>query len=513
MRKEYKTIIFDNPLAWGAGTAFSEAQEPVEGKWQVRRGVAGSSSGVLISSGIREVREVPELQFNPGLSGWHNVAVRIYHGNPHARGGYGSGNFNGTVHVGTTKDRALRLLRAELATEDFEILSLGPRDMTGASLRLDGSYNYCQIDSVHFTPCQQPMKLPQAKKELCGILDFADAPDDYRPMDVCAAECVRTHAEAGFTTLFWKAYAVRAEYHSEVAPRRTPQNQPHLRHTIGHILEQRDTLTDAVNEAHACGMKILGWMRINNEIQKNNSSDMEWSKFSDLPPFHQAHPEKRERKKDGYLEVRLSFAYREVRQYLCDIAREILEHGTDGLMVDVLRHPPMATFDKPLVDAFIEKAGHDPRLMDGDGTLEWQRFRATAFTDLLRDFRNMMDAEGYKDRPIYVRAMPQPWRLMRDGCDVNAWLEEGLVDTFVAGHHCMTSPGHPAYFDLAPIKELIAGRARLIAQVMRMSDLHTALQLGQQASEQNADGSAIYESNHVVTLPSYRDAMYKLRNL
>ena len=65
-----------------------------------------------------------------------------------------------TVHVGTTRDRALRLLRAELATEDFEVLSLEPRDMTNATLRIDGAYDGCLLDSVRFTPCDPPGALP-----------------------------------------------------------------------------------------------------------------------------------------------------------------------------------------------------------------------------------------------------------------------------------------------------------------------------------------------------------------
>ena len=193
------------------------------------------------------------------------------------------------------------------------------------------------------------------------------------------------------------------------------------------------------------------------------------------------------------------------------IAREILERGVDGLMIDVLRHPPMAQYDQPLVDAFMAQTGSDPRRLPGHGTEEWLRFRAMAFADLLRDLRRMMDAQGHAAKPIYVRAMPQPWRLLRDGCDVEAWVREGLVHTFIAGHHCITAPGVPAYYDLAPMRRLLGGRARLIAQVWRSADLHSALALGRQAYDQGADGTAIYESNQFVTLPSYRGAVWSLR--
>lgn len=502
-------ITFDNPLDWAPASAFHDGDERVDGKWWIRRGFYGATGDLIVAS--HEEQTVPELRIEPNLTGWHDVAVRIYHGNPYGRG-YGAGGFNGVIHAGTTNDRALRILRPEVSTETFETLRLGPRDMTGAALRLDGSFHNCFLDSVSFTSCDPPAALPPADKEVCAVLDFADAPDDYRPIENCAAECVKMHAEAGFTTLFWKAYAVRCEYHTKIAERRRAEHQPHKRVNIGHVLDVHDSLAAAVEEAHNLDLKILGWMRINNEMNKKPGTGTAWIKFSDLPAFHNAHPEMRQRKKDGELVGRLSFAFPEVRQYLCSIAREILGYGVDGLMIDVLRHPPMVQYDKPLVDAFIEQTGEDPMQMDGFGTEAWLRFRATAFTSLLADLRQMMNDNGYKDLPIYVRAMPDPWRLLRDGCDLDAWCQQGIVDTFVAGHHCIVGPGHPSYFDLSPLQNLIAGRCRLIAQVMRNSELHTALALAQQAYDQGADGSAIYETNHTVTLPGYRAALPRLRH-
>jgi hypothetical protein len=351
--------------------------------------------------------------------------------------------------------------------------------------------------------------LPPAEKEVCGILDFADSPDAYRPMEECAAEMVRVHAEAGFTTLFWKAYAVRCEYQTKIGDLRSKDLQPEKRITVGHLLEKYDTLEAAAAAAAACGIKLLGWMRINNEFAGGTSS--EWTKFSKVTTFRKNHPELCEREKDGSPSHRLSFAYPEVREYLCSLGSEILDRGVQGLLIDVLRHPPMARYDKPLVDAFVEQTGENPLEMAGDGSEEWLRVKCTAFTDLLRDFRKMMESTGHKDKPIYVRAMPQPWRLLRDGCDVDAWLREGLVDTFVAGHHIIISPGHPTHYDLSPIQGLIDGRARLVAQVARNSEIHTARALTRQAYEQGADGIAIYESNAMVEFPHFRDAIREFR--
>ena len=137
-------IVFSNLLDWAPAGAFSQSVQPGEAKWAVRRGVHGSRSGALLVAGAD--RPAPELRFSPHLTGWHEVRVRIYH--RHLKEGqYG-------IYAGTARDRALRLLRPELDTEAFETLSLGPRDMTGTEVRLDGAWTDCSLDSVEFLPCQ-----------------------------------------------------------------------------------------------------------------------------------------------------------------------------------------------------------------------------------------------------------------------------------------------------------------------------------------------------------------------
>ena len=483
------TLLLGNLLNWGALDTFTEDPRARAGRWLVERGRYGASSGTLVSTSADQ--EVPELSLDPGVSGWHDVRVRMYH--PARPERYG-------VRVGAGSDRGLRMLRPELASEAFETLSLGPRNLTGASIRVDGSYANCYLDAVELVPCDPPRARPPAEKELCGICDFPVAVDDYRPIKHGAAECVRVHAEAGFTTVFWRAFGVCCEFPSKIGQTRTPEWDGDARMCIGRHLEKYDVLGAAAEEARACGLKVLGWMRISNEFSAPTGH------FSATTPFHLAHPEMRQLNADGSPRPRLSFAYPEVRQYLCSIGREILERGVDGLMIDVLRHPPMAIFDQPLVDGFIRETGEDPRKMPGDGSEAWLRYRATAFTSLLRDFRAAMDSSGFPDKPIYVRAMPEPWRLLRDGCDVDAWLSEGLVDTFIAESHW-----HPSHLDLAPVQQIIKGRARLVATVMSCSGIEAALAAARKAYRQGADGTAVYESDVTVTFPTCRDRLHALR--
>lgn len=491
MKKEGNVVVCNNLLDWVAPGAVTDAGREGEEKWVLARGVYGSSGGILLSA--RGDRKLPELSFDPGLRGWHNVFVRVHQYNKEKC----------AIHAGTNKDRALRRLRPELMYEHFEDLLLGPREMTGARLRIDGSFNFCALDSVRFVPCAPPKPLPAADKELCGILDFPCVVDDYRPMEECAAECVRVHAEAGFTTLFWRAFGVCCEYPSRIGQVRTAELDENARMCIGRLIEKYNILTAAADEARRCDVKLLGWMRINNEFSRTTGH------FGAVTPFHKAHPEMRKRDKKGnnLSNGRLSFAFPEVRKYLVSLGREILDFGTDGLMIDVMRHPPMVTYDKPIVDAFVAKTGRDPMTMEGDGDEEWLRFRADTFTQLLRDFRRMMDGSPHKKKPIYVRAMGPLWRQLRDGCDLDVWFREGLVDTFVCEDHY-----NSAKFNLAPVINLINGRARLIAEVACVTDFDTALALARQAFNQGADGTAVYESDVVVTWPTYRDRLRFLRS-
>ena len=108
--------------------------------------------------------------------------------------------------------------------------------------------------------------------------------------------------------------------------------------------------------------------------------------------------------------------------------------------------------------------------------------------------------------------MPQLWRNLKVGCDVEAWMNQGLVDTLAIGHHMVRSPGHTVRYELEPIAKLTRGRARLIVQVMRGCEMPVALELARQAYAHDADGTAIYESNIEVTDPSKRDAFKRLRH-
>jgi hypothetical protein len=263
-------------------------------------------------------------------------------------------------------------------------------------------------------------------------------------------------------------------------------------------------MRQAVDEAHRVGLSIYGWARIGNEFSKPNHQ------FSATTPFHLAHPDAFQVYKSGSKAPRLSFAFPEVRHHKVAILCEIASYGMDGICIDVLRHPMMAQYDVPLVEAFKAKTGRDPRQEENDAGEDWLRFRAEAFTQFLREARAALDRQAGRRFPLMVRTVDQVWRNLHIGCDVGKWVEEGLVDEIIFGPHCATAENYPEKLDLTPYLAMSGGRIRVYGQVWRYGSAIHAEAMAKDLYEQGADGVALYESNMSVYLPSVRDRLWKL---
>jgi hypothetical protein len=113
---------------------------------------------------------------------------------------------------------------------------------------------------------------------------------------------------------------------------------------------------------------------------------------------------------------------------------------------------------------------------------------------------------------LAVRIVPEPWRALRDGCDVEAWLREHLVDTVIASDYC-TMPGTVREtLDIRPLRKMTAGKARLLANVWRYGDFSSAVSLARQAYAQGADGVTFYESDYLVFNPERRRRLRDFRH-
>ena len=102
---------------------------------------------------------------------------------------------------------------------------------------------------------------------------------------------------------------------------------------------------------------------------------------------------------DGLPCSTLSIAYPEVRRFWLGLLREALEYGIDGVTVYFHRGIPYALYEKPSMDAFIEKYGTDPRPL-GEDDPRWQRHVAGYVTQYLREIRELLDEKPGRELAI-----------------------------------------------------------------------------------------------------------------
>ena len=184
--------------------------------------------------------------------------------------------------------------------------------------------------------------------------------------------------------------------------------------------------------------------------------------------FFVQHPEWHEARADGRPAPQLCFAVPEVRAHKGAILREAAAYGLQGLLIDTLRHPPMVGYHPLVTEAFRERFGEQPpRSLDAPVFLErgddregeawerWFRFRATFFAAFLRELRAGLQADGLGHLPIHVRVAPR--RALHDGADLEALLDEGLIEGVVANRYT-TEP-----LDYERLFPLVRGRVPVVA--------------------------------------------------
>lgn len=465
--------------------------------WRLQRNQFGSRSGDVLYG---DADKAGSLMFDPKLTGEHKITLSIY--SPHSRM-YG-------VYVRIEGEPHFTYIQALRKEPSYERLPFKIADLTGKRIEVAAFGRDCCLDYIECAPVKAEPR-PEANGCTLGILDFADDAGISRPEGYEAGSAVRRHAEAGYDMIMWKAYAVRCEYHTKIGEIRgfTDQQEEGEKSDdmamqnrgIAHVLQQYDTMRQAVDVAKEIGMPIFGWARINNEFSRENHQ------FSATTWFHKENPDKFMMYADGRRTCKLSFAYPEVRKHKIDILMEILGYGMDGLMIDVLRHPPLVIYDEPTVEAYLEQTGKDPRTMEGDGDEDWIRFRAEhSFTTFLREVRAAIG----KDTPLYVRTMDQHWRNLYSGCDTDTWIDEQIVDGIIFGSHCHSAEDTPEFVDIKRHVDRAAGKVKIFSQIWRYGSVQQSLALAKQAYDQGVDGVALYESNASVGNPVWRDHLWRL---
>ncbi|MBL9187695.1 MAG: hypothetical protein JNK23_09470 [Opitutaceae bacterium] len=212
-----------------------------------------------------------------------------------------------------------------------------------------------------------------------------------------------------------------------------------------------DTLQTVARACREAGILCYASMRMNGDYSPTGSDPTLPRQFNG--DFWHAHPEFRVRDAKGTPGTKLSYAFAEVRAHKLAHLREAAARDIDGLHLDFLRHPPFFGYDEPLVHAFREKHGVDPRTLPASDA-RWIALRAEAMTGFVRDVRALLDEAGAKKgRRLGLAARIDHREYLALGCDLAAWLREGLLDYVAIAQR--TLGGYE--FDLAPFVALARG--------------------------------------------------------
>ncbi|MFZ4694532.1 MAG: hypothetical protein ACOYMV_05325 [Verrucomicrobiia bacterium] len=397
-------------------------------------------------------------------------------------------------------------------------MDLGAWDLQPGTVELlpsPGMYDQTILVGLRFEPETEtpptPLTTGPRALDLYGICDTPDvAFFDSTPTDLPYRANAAEHPRAGFKLTYWRADGQCCDFHTKVGTVRYPVLRVHGLFTpvalpYGLALRKHDLLTAAVEEVHKHGGEIYGYMRING--YGGNVT----------PRFHAEHPELHDEAESGAASIRLCFHLPAVRKWKVEIAREIVRHGVDGLLIDLTRTPPMVEYHPAVVRAYEQKHGGPPPrnpdrgfvsygvhpLETGEEWTRWWKFRAEGFTRFGRELRAMLKEEGRPRLPIHLQV--RPMMALFDGLDLGAWIDEKLVDLL----NVWPTPG----FEV-PEEIFAAARGRIplrcTVSVIGQHDAAAEQKMETVVRDPRFQGLTIYESDAAVWSTRWRTVMARL---
>lgn len=330
--------------------------------------------------------KVPPLEVDPKLTGWYRIQV----GMP-AREDKTDGNYPPRLFGRLSHEPYSEYLRVSqnAGPGKFGLVDWRTADLTGKKLRFDpvpgpGRFPdrcwFGGISHLVFTPltpaeieaAKFDVALPPPDKRLFGIYDSTTEFNNWSkisgPDDVRAS--IYRHARAGFGRVYFRAWGSACDTSCAVpdaAPHWTEQDEKkfmeEFKCTGGwqyyiDLIRKHDFMKIAAEEGKARGLDVHAYIRLTN---LNRAPYCE---------FWHKHPELRGSwpvldKQTGKL-IRmtpnsnlLSFAYPEVRTFYVQMCKQIVDAGARGLLLDLLRHPPICNFEAPVTDRLKERHGLD----------------------------------------------------------------------------------------------------------------------------------------------------------
>jgi hypothetical protein len=266
----------------------------------------------------------------------------------------------------------------------------------------------------------------------------AENEDDIRAV-------VYRHQQAGFGRVYWRCYGTHLDNSFDVpeaAPRLTEADEqayvekqqckvgwmPYLE-----LSRRFDPLKTAVDYGRTIGCDVHALVRFTNHNRAPYSNF-----WHDHPEFYaqmlkadQKDPKTGQPIPNEPFERRpyqrvLSFAYPEVRTYYVKFFKQLASTGTRGIMIDLLRHPPIAGFERIVTEAFQKKYGKEMERLNIYKDPEVQEHLSEYFRLFLVELRGAIG----DDVEISVRCSGPNNYALRG----KEWIEAGLINTIVDGH-------------------------------------------------------------------------------
>jgi hypothetical protein len=454
------------------------ADRPAPGKWWLRRDARdwGAPAGILLT-GQPSAKpfprggewtvvpaeqlvpyRLPGLRVEPKLSGWYRIYVGLYSGeakDPIIRP---------QLLARLTREPYPEYLRApeHTATRTTEIYWTAA-NLTGQALHIDqapgpmpqpGTGFLGGITHLRLVPmtagdvaaARQEIELPPQRQRLFGMLDYTDevfwwgtaeSADDIRAV-------VYRHQQTGFGRIYWRVYGSHLDNSlkvPEAAPRWTEKDEaawckkqasaagwlPYI-----NLTRKFDPLQVAVAHGDKIGCEVHAWVRFTNHNRPpyanfwhdhpelcaqllKTQKDPKTGKPAPIVPYQRTR----------YPRV-LSMAYPAVRAYYIRFFQEIARSGTLGILIDLLRHPPIAGYEPIVTEAFKKKYGMDMETRD----LYRDPLVQEHLSEYLRLFLVDLRKAVGNDIEIGIRTSGP------DGFAVRGkeWIAQGLVNTLIDGN-------------------------------------------------------------------------------
>ena len=469
---EEKEIVLD-----AADLAPSEVRAvvPKPGKWWLNRDAKqwGASNGTILMTGkptdktgqdgLHKVipadrfvpYKVPSFEFDPIANGWHRIYVGLYHqgGNPESRLLMKLSNQPYPEYVQTPTDTKGKVAevywRAADLTGNKIRIEQPPAPMPHPDHGWLGGVAHIRLvpmSKADIEAARQEIELPPKNRRLFAMLDTTD--EIFWWGNAQTAEDIHAimyrHQQTGFGRIYWRCFGTHLDNSWDVpdaAPHWTQDDEKRwcIRQNCKsgwmpfiNLARKFDPLKTAVDYGRKTKVDVHAWVRFTNFNREPYANF-----WHDHPEFHARMLETKRDPKTGrrtvikpyklyrYSRV-LSFAYPEVRSFYVKFFKQIASTGTPGIMIDLLRHPPIAGYEPIVTESFEKKYGMDMRERDVYHDPLVQEHHSEYFRQFLVELRKEIGDEI----EISVRCSGSKKYALRG----KLWIAAGLIDTIVDGN-------------------------------------------------------------------------------